>query len=349
MSLRRPDSTANRVIVGDCLEDLKKLPEHSADLVFADPPYNLQLADDLLRPNNIARRRRRRRLGQVRELRRLRRLLARLAYRVPPRPEARRRHLGDRLLPQHLPHRRRAAGPRLLDPERRRLAQGQPHAELPRQALHQRARDADLGGARPASSRYDLQLREPEGDRTTTCRCAPTGCSRSARARSASRTTAAARRTRRRSRRRCSTACCSPRPSPATSCSIPSSARAPPARWPSASGGASSASSAIRDYARAAEERIAKVVPLSRVGARDACRSKRAEPRVPFGTIIDLKLLEPGDVLHDARARIRAEVKADGTLATAARKDPFTASAPSCRARPPATAGRTGISRWTAN
>jgi modification methylase len=27
-----------------------------------------------------------------------------------------------------------------------------------------------------------------------------------------------------------------------------------------------------------------------------------------------LRLLEPGDVLHDARARIRAEVKADGTL-----------------------------------
>ena len=63
-------------------------------------------------------------------------------------------HLGDRLLPQHLPPRRRAAGPRLLDPERRRLAQDQPDAELPRQALHQRARDADLGGARSASRAY---------------------------------------------------------------------------------------------------------------------------------------------------------------------------------------------------
>ena len=31
---------------------LKKLPEHSVDLVFADPPYNLQLATELLRPNN---------------------------------------------------------------------------------------------------------------------------------------------------------------------------------------------------------------------------------------------------------------------------------------------------------
>jgi modification methylase len=68
-----------------------------------------------------------------------------------------------------------------------------------------------------------------------------------------------------------------------------------------------------RDYARAAEERIAKVVPLS-PSALETVRSKRAEPRVPFGTIVELRLLEPGDVLHDARARIRAEVKADGTL-----------------------------------
>ncbi len=42
----------NRVIVGDCIEELKKLPSESVDLVFADPPYNLQLASELLRPNN---------------------------------------------------------------------------------------------------------------------------------------------------------------------------------------------------------------------------------------------------------------------------------------------------------
>src|SRR5215216_2990749 len=40
------------VIVGDCLEELKKLPDRSVDLVFADPPYNLQLGGDLLRPDN---------------------------------------------------------------------------------------------------------------------------------------------------------------------------------------------------------------------------------------------------------------------------------------------------------
>ena len=54
MVLRRTVQTlvANRVIVDDCLKALKGLPEGSVDLVFADPPYNLQLPSDLLRPNN---------------------------------------------------------------------------------------------------------------------------------------------------------------------------------------------------------------------------------------------------------------------------------------------------------
>jgi len=54
MVLRRTAETrsANRIIVGDCLKALRGLPKESVDLVFADPPYNLQLASDLLRPNN---------------------------------------------------------------------------------------------------------------------------------------------------------------------------------------------------------------------------------------------------------------------------------------------------------
>ncbi len=42
----------DQIIVGDCIEQLAKLPEKSVDLVFADPPYNLQLGGDLLRPDN---------------------------------------------------------------------------------------------------------------------------------------------------------------------------------------------------------------------------------------------------------------------------------------------------------
>ncbi|HEX6270108.1 MAG TPA: site-specific DNA-methyltransferase [Anaerolineales bacterium] len=41
----------NQIIHGDCIEILKSLPEHSVDLIFADPPYNLQLRNDLYRPN----------------------------------------------------------------------------------------------------------------------------------------------------------------------------------------------------------------------------------------------------------------------------------------------------------
>ncbi|MBO9327193.1 MAG: site-specific DNA-methyltransferase [Roseiflexus sp.] len=41
----------NEIIQGDCVEVLKTFPEKSVDLIFADPPYNLQLRNQLLRPN----------------------------------------------------------------------------------------------------------------------------------------------------------------------------------------------------------------------------------------------------------------------------------------------------------
>lgn len=41
----------NKVLVGDCCEVLATLPEKSVDLIFADPPYNLQLQKQLWRPN----------------------------------------------------------------------------------------------------------------------------------------------------------------------------------------------------------------------------------------------------------------------------------------------------------
>src|SRR5271156_561736 len=41
-----------RVLVGDCVAQMAKLPAGSVDLVFADPPYNLQLQGDLKRPDD---------------------------------------------------------------------------------------------------------------------------------------------------------------------------------------------------------------------------------------------------------------------------------------------------------
>jgi DNA modification methylase len=41
----------DQVLVGDCRDVLAELPEESIDLIFADPPYNLQLEGELWRPN----------------------------------------------------------------------------------------------------------------------------------------------------------------------------------------------------------------------------------------------------------------------------------------------------------
>ncbi len=50
VSLESPSSA--RILVGDCVAEMAKLPAASVDLVFADPPYNLQLQGDLKRPDD---------------------------------------------------------------------------------------------------------------------------------------------------------------------------------------------------------------------------------------------------------------------------------------------------------
>ncbi len=42
----------DRLLVGDCVALMARLPAGSVDMVFADPPYNLQLSGELLRPNH---------------------------------------------------------------------------------------------------------------------------------------------------------------------------------------------------------------------------------------------------------------------------------------------------------
>jgi modification methylase len=42
----------NQILAGDCIEVMASLPEASIDLIFADPPYNLQLKGELHRPDN---------------------------------------------------------------------------------------------------------------------------------------------------------------------------------------------------------------------------------------------------------------------------------------------------------
>ncbi|WP_281388237.1 DNA methyltransferase, partial [Bartonella capreoli] len=42
----------NKIFKGDCVSVLEKLPKHSVDMIFADPPYNLQLDGALYRPDH---------------------------------------------------------------------------------------------------------------------------------------------------------------------------------------------------------------------------------------------------------------------------------------------------------
>ena len=47
-----PALPLDQVIVGDCVAAIDSLPAASVDMVFADPPYNLQLGGDLRRPDD---------------------------------------------------------------------------------------------------------------------------------------------------------------------------------------------------------------------------------------------------------------------------------------------------------
>jgi len=68
-------------------------------------------------------------------------------------------------------------------------------------------------------------------------------------------------------------------------------------------------------YIDAARERIDAVEPLGS-GTLSVMSGKKAEPRVAFNTLLESGLLQPGTVLTDARRRHSAIVRADGTLAS---------------------------------
>jgi modification methylase len=67
-------------------------------------------------------------------------------------------------------------------------------------------------------------------------------------------------------------------------------------------------------YIDAATTRIAKVKPLSDE-AVIPLQGKKSEPRVPFSTVVEMGLVKPGTTLFDARRRFSALVRADGTIA----------------------------------
>jgi modification methylase len=66
-------------------------------------------------------------------------------------------------------------------------------------------------------------------------------------------------------------------------------------------------------YVAAAKARLAKVIPAT-ADEVVITGSKKSEPRIPFGTIVEAGLLRPGDVLYCPKGRNAAKVRADGSL-----------------------------------
>ena len=68
-----------------------------------------------------------------------------------------------------------------------------------------------------------------------------------------------------------------------------------------------------RRYVRVARERIASTLPLDESAMRTMA-SKRTQPRVPFGVLVETGLIAPGTILTDAKRRWTATVCADGSI-----------------------------------
>ena len=313
MVLRRSPvaASANRIIVDDCIAALKKLPDHSVDLVFADPPYNLQLANDLMRPNNT------RGDGVDDAWDKFSSFAEYDAFSRAWLSEARRVLKPDGAIwvigSYHNIFR---LGVALQDlgfwiqndviwrkvnpmPNFRGKRFTNAHETLIWAARDQRAR-ATFNYESLKATNDDLQMRSdwlfpicsgPERLKDDGGRKAH------------------------------------PTQKPEALLQRVLLASSKPGDivldpfFGTGTTGAVAKQLGRRfigierdaDYAKAAEERIARVQPLP-LSALETVRSKRAEPRVPFGTIVEMRLVEPGTTLLDARKRIRAEVKADGSL-----------------------------------
>ena len=66
-------------------------------------------------------------------------------------------------------------------------------------------------------------------------------------------------------------------------------------------------------YVALAKDRISKIVPIA-PGDLEVTGSKKSEPRVPFGQVLEAGLLSPGDALYCPKGERMARVRADGSL-----------------------------------
>lgn len=67
------------------------------------------------------------------------------------------------------------------------------------------------------------------------------------------------------------------------------------------------------DYVQIAQERIDAIDYVGEEAA-EFTRSKRSEPRVPFGSLVERGMIRPGQTLYDTKRRYAARVRSDGSL-----------------------------------
>ncbi len=303
---------ANRILVGDCIDQLKKLPDKSVDLVFADPPYNLQLASELMRPNNT-------RVDGVddawdkfasfEEYDRFTRAWLAECRRIL-KPDGALWVIGSYHNVFRLGSALQDQGYWILNDVIWRKVNPMPNF---RGRRFTNAHETLIWAARDQKSRYtfnyeslkssndDLQMRSdwlfpicsgPERLKDDGGRKAhPTQKPEALLHRILLGTTNPG------------DVVLDPFFGTGTTGAV---AKRLGRRWIGIE--------RDTDYVKAAEERIAKVKALS-TSSLETQPSKRSEPRVPFGTLVELGMLRPGAPLYDERRRVRAEVKADGTLA----------------------------------
>jgi modification methylase len=300
----------DRLIRGDCIASMRALPDACIDMIFADPPYNLQLGGDLNRPDGSH-------VDAVTDdwdkfdsfaaydaftrdwLKEARRIL---------KPSGTIWVIGSyhnifrvgATLQDH----------GLLDPERHRLAQGEPDAQFQGHPLHQRARDADLGEPE-REGEIHLQLPRDEDAQRRAADALGLGAADLRRA-------GAPQEGRHQG----------PPDAEARGAALSRHARLhkpgdvvlDPFFGTGTTGAVAKrlgrkwiGMRAEDSYIEAALERIEAALPLDE-SAVAIMQTPRQAPKVAFGTLIETGYLAPGAILTDTKRRWKATVRVDGSL-----------------------------------
>ena len=68
-----------------------------------------------------------------------------------------------------------------------------------------------------------------------------------------------------------------------------------------------------KSYFRAAEERVKNAKPIED-NYLDTLKNNRSRPRIPFGSLVELGIIKPGTIIFDNKKKINAKIMADGSI-----------------------------------